>query len=298
VRVVRELGAVEVEPSAVAIGSFDGLHIGHQELIQRTLVEARERGLRPLVVTLDPPSKVVLRGDNLLTTLDEQYPVFEALGVPLLVAIAFTVEFSRTPPVDFAAQVVAAGARLVVVGEDFAFGRGREGRPETLRDQGVEVVVVPTVIADGEPVKSTRIRALLEAGAVADAARLLGRPYVISGVVEMGEGRARRLGWPTANLVVDQRKVLPRGVFAVKVDGPGLAGAPGVLNVGVRPTVGGTRLTSEVHVLDVDRGLYGETLACHLMAKLRDEVKFPSLEALTDQVRRDIELARSLLAAR
>jgi len=298
VRVVRGLDAVDLEPSVAAIGSFDGLHLGHRELIRRVLTEAGDRGLRALVVNLDPPSKVVLRGDKLLTTLDEQYPVFRALGVPLLAVVPFTEEFSRTPPEVFGAQIAAAGVRLVVAGEDFAFGKGREGGRDTLTTRGLEVLVVPTVSAYGEPVKSTRIRALLEGGGVDHAARLLGRPYVISGVVEIGEGRARRLGWPTANLAVDQRKVLPRGVFAVRVDGPSLTSAAGVLNVGLRPTIGGKRLTCEVHVMDIDRGLYGETLVCHLMLKLRDEAEFPSLQALTDQVKRDIESARAILAAR
>jgi riboflavin kinase/FMN adenylyltransferase len=283
----------------VTVGTFDGVHLGHREVIAAVVARAREVGGRSVVVTFDPHPKEVVASAHgpveLLSTLGERAAAFERLGVDLLLVLPFTYEFSRLTSREFYERHVwgEVGVREVIVGHDHTFGRDREGSIQPLRtigiQQGFAVIVLPPFLVDGERISSTRIRAALREGSVAKAARFLGSPYTLSGTVVPGDGRGRGLGYPTANIAVQAaRKVLPAdGVYVVQAE---LAGTSyrGMMNIGVRPTVtdGRTR-TLEVHLLGSHGDLAGESIAVGFLERLRDERKFASLEELIGQLARD-----------
>lgn len=296
--------------SAVAIGVFDGLHRGHRAIVERAGACARERGGATVVVTFDPHPDVVLAPGGFriaapLTPIGEKRARLAAMGVTRLDLVPFTRELASLEPEAFVAgHLVAPHApHTVVVGEGFALGRGRTGNVERLsaigREHGFTVEAVPLVAWDGGPVSSTRIRALLAEGRVAEAARLLGREYTLTGSVVRGEGIGRTLGYPTANLRLHEEKLLPRdGIYAVRVAiGDEEPLRPGAMSLGMRPTFDGRLRTLEVFLLDFDAPLVGRDLTLALVDWLRPEEKFESPAALVEAMHRDVAETRRRLAA-
>ncbi len=286
-----EVADVPKGPKVVAVGSFDGVHLGHQYLLRQALAEAKTLKEPLLVYTFDPPTKVFTRGEGFLMDLQEKVEALRGVGVELILAVPFNEEFARRPPEAFLEDLRALQASRIYVGEDFRFGRGRAGGPEAL-ERVAPTRVVPLLSLGGEAVKSSRIRALLKEGKVEEARHLLGRPYGAYGVVVEGDRMGRRLGFPTANLAVHPLKVLPPGVFAVEAEGA-FGRYKGVANVGTRPTLGGEERRLEVHLLGFAGELYGEEVRVRFLKRLREERRFPSLEALRAQIAEDVEAARA-----
>ncbi len=281
---------VPAGPKVVAIGSFDGVHLGHRHLLAKARRLAEENGWPLLVYTFDPPTKVFVRGVGMLSTLTEKLELLEEEGVDVVLAVPFDEDFASRTKDEFLDDLRQLGAVRVVVGADFGFGRGRGGGPVDL-EEVAPTLTVPLLELAGEPVKSTRIRELLETGDVESARHLLGRPYSARGLVMHGDGIGARLGFPTANIEPAANKVLPRGVFAARaVSGSGEY--PAVVNVGLRPTLGGGELRFEAHLLGFSGDLYGHELRVTFLKKLRDEKRFSDRDELRRQIARDLDEAR------
>jgi riboflavin kinase/FMN adenylyltransferase len=293
----------------VAIGVFDGLHLGHRAILDAALARARAAGGRCVVMSFDPHPDVVLakggfRSPPPLTPLGERRRLLRALGVDGFDVIPFTRELAALEPEAFVDRhLVAPHAPIaLVVGEGFALGRGRSGTVERLRaigaTRGFEVQAVPLVVREGAPVSSTRIRAALADGRVAEAARLLGRRYALAGTVVTGDGRGRELGYPTANLRLHEERVIPAdGIYAVLArlgEEPTLH--PGAMSIGMRPTFDGQLRTLEVHLLDWSGDLVGRPLEVEFVDWLRPELRFESVEALIAAMDRDVAETRRRLA--
>jgi len=297
--------------SLVLVGNFDGVHRGHQWVLRRGIALAEQRGLVPLVLTFDPHPSLVLGRDTraALTPLDRKVDLLTRLSNQLGVVVEpFTRELASVSPRAFARDLLHGklAARLVTVGQNFRFGRGRAGDAAMLAALGEELGFEARAEVlhgdEGGAISSTRIRDLITSGEVAEAERLLGRPHALSGVVQPGEQMARRLGVPSANLGAIAELLPTRGVYAVLVDV--LEGssyrrlAPGVANVGVRPTLGAGELKVEVHALGFSGDLYGRSLRAHFVARLRDELRFDGIEALRAQLDQDKLAAAARLASR
>jgi riboflavin kinase/FMN adenylyltransferase len=285
--------------AVVTIGSFDGVHAGHQYLINRLHAGGAELGAETAVVTFEPHPRCVLepaRCPASLTTLDEKLALFESLNVDHGIALAFTPEFARLTAAEFMERLAnAMSVRRIVCGPDFGFGFRRGGNPEWLREQGYDVEVVSPLELDGTELHSSEIRRLLEAGEIPRANRLLGRPFMLSGTVEHGAQIGRGLGYPTANLAVQLNKLVPgTGIYAVRVKSP-FGEHGGALNIGHRPTFGGGRLTIEVYLLDFEGDLYGKQLQVSFVQRLRDEEKYESSAELAAAIARDVEETRRIL---
>jgi riboflavin kinase/FMN adenylyltransferase len=308
-KVARHLREAARDPnSVVTIGTFDGVHLGHRAIIRKTVAEAQRRGGRSVAITFDPHPKEVVASPRgpvaLLSTVDERIQLIGGEGVDLLLVLEFTYEFSRKDPREFYREYVVGGIGVaeVVVGYDHSFGRDRQGGMEDLlevgRECGFTVVRVPPFLVDGVAVSSTAVRNALAACDTTKATRLLGRPYSLRGRVVEGDHRGRSLGYPTANIEPDVRsKMIPaRGVYAVRMT-VGTERFGGMMNIGVRPSVapnGGEII--EVHLFDASRDLYGAEVEVELIAWLRAERKFGSLEELKSQLADDRERARGALA--
>ena len=269
-------------PRAVAIGTFDGVHLGHRRLIEAALAT----GLRTTVVTFDPhPRRALGNRVDLLTTLERRLELLADLGVHETLVVEFTLEFARTPPEQFAEGILRrVGARSVVVGPGFRFGHRRAGNADLLERLGFEVHAIPLV--DG--VSSTRIRQLLSEGEVGEAARLLGRSAEVEGTVVAGDARGGTLGFPTANVAVDSDLLVPRnGIYAGAAHGHRAA-----VSIGTNPHYGGVERRVEAFLLDFDGDLYGQRLVVELWQRLRDEQAFATETDLVAQIARDVEAAR------
>jgi riboflavin kinase/FMN adenylyltransferase len=293
--------------AAVAIGVFDGVHLGHQHILGHAVTIARARGARCVVLSFDPHPDLVLakRFEAMppLTPLPEKRERLLALGADELEVLPFTRELAALSPEEFVDKALVARHRLVwlVVGENFALGKGRAGNVTRLAaigaTRGFEVVPVPLVAADGGPVSSTRIRELLAAGRVAEAARLLGRRYGLIGTVVRGDAIGRTLGYPTANLRLHEEKVVPGdGIYAVwaRIGGEREWRAA-AMSVGVRPTFGGQVRTLEVHLIGWQGELVGETLELEFAEWLRPERRFETREALIAAMDGDVQETRRRL---
>ncbi len=284
---ITKLAEVEPRPRRVAVGEFDGVHLGHREVI---------RG-NDTVLTFDPHPLQVIRPEaapKLLTSLETKAELIAELGAQELVVIQFDERFARQSPDEFVDQVLVQGlhATHVSVGENFRFGHRAAGDPSLLQaDARFDTRVVPLVEVDGEVVSSSHIRGLVLAGEVEQAGRFLGTPFQLRGEVVRGDRRGRTIGFPTANIVPDESLVCPgHGVYAARADGSCAA-----VSVGVRPTFGtGRAVLVEAYLLDRDVDLYGRALSVSFLKRLRGERRFESVEALVEQMRRDVELAREL----
>lgn len=294
-----------VKNSVVSVGTFDGVHLAHQQLLKEVVERAEARKGRSIVLTFDPHPKEVLTGQpmQLLTTIEERQQICEQLGIDVFYRISFTYEFSRLTSREFYLRYVVQGCGVseVVEGYDHHFGRDREGSVEELLKLGREfefsVAALKPVYVDEEIVSSSQIRQHLLQGKVDRALRLLGRPYAVSGTVIRGDARGRELGYPTANLQLMHHKLVPQdGIYFVQVDVGGRT-RYGMVSIGVRPTFfdQGQR-TVEVHLLDFEGDLYGETLTVQFLRRLREERKFEGAQQLIEQMHLDEKQSRTLMA--
>lgn len=271
------------QPRAVAIGTFDGVHRGHRSVIDAAIAT----GLAATVVTFDPHPRIALGNRvELLTTVERRLELLAGCGVDATLVASFTPELLLLEPEEFARNYLRAiDAQVVVAGEDFRFGRRRRGDLELLRQLGFEVIPAPEV----EGVSSSAIRRLLHEGDPEGAARMLGRPPEVDGIVVYGDQRGGTLGYPTANIQVDPNLLIPRdGVYA------GFArGHRAAISIGTNPHYGGTELRIEPFLLDFEGDLYGERLVVELWQRLRDQEVFPSEEELVAQIGRDVDATRA-----
>ena len=281
--VARTPAELTLEPRAVAIGTFDGVHLGHRRVIEAALAA----GLKSTVVTFDPHPRIALGNQvELLTTLDRRLELFEELGVADTLVIEFTPDTARLEPEEFVDGVLRPiGTEVVVAGENFRFGRRRSGDLDLLSMLGFDVRPVPLV----ENVSSSQIRHRLRSGEVTHAAALLGRPAEVEGAVVAGDARGGTLGFPTANLSVDSQLLIPAyGIYAGAV-GPTRA----AISIGTNPHYGGEERRIEAFLLDFEGDLYGRRLVVELWKRLRDERAFDSEQKLIAQIARDVEETRA-----
>ena len=301
--VARSLAEISRDSrSVVTVGTFDGVHRGHQQILRRTAELAGSSGGRSVVITFNPHPKSVLQPAGgtpirILTTIQERESLLRTAGIDVMVVLPFTREFSRLSAEEFIKLVLVDGVGLhhIVVGHDHHFGKGREGGVTELVRQGAvlgfSIERIPAFTLDGVTVSSSSIRAALESGDVALANRQLGYEYMFAGKVIEGDRRGAGIGFPTANLEpLAADKMLPgRGVYVVAAECGSLR-RYGMMNIGVRPTVSeGVKETREVHLFDFQGDLYGQEMIVRIMAHLREERRFPSLQDLVQQLGRDRE---------
>jgi riboflavin kinase/FMN adenylyltransferase len=304
-RLIRGLAGLRTPAKrcVVTVGSYDGLHLGHQALLTRLSERAAATGDASVVVTFEPMPREFLQPQQppaRLTSLRERWRILEPMPLDYLCLLRFDEALRNLSAGEFAGLLARElGARSVIVGHDFRFGRNGEATPSVLaaagRQLGFEVEVLPAVTLGGERISSSGVRAALAAGDFARAAAWLGRPWSMRGRVRAGQRLGRSLGFPTANLPLERRRAPVAGVFAVRVHGIAAQGLAGVASLGTRPTVAGTEALLEAHVFDFDADLYGREIAVEFVAKLREEAHFASLEALTGQMQRDAAEARRIL---
>ncbi len=326
-KVFHSVGEAQgLQGCALALGNFDGVHLGHQALFAEAA-----RHAAPVALTFDPHPGKVLQPElapKLITTRARKLELFEQYGLSAAIVQPFTRDYARTTPEAFEASILdQVGARHLVVGSDFTYGSKRAGNVETLKaaaaKRGAQVHIVAPVTVDGVVVSSTKVREMILEGRVAAVKRLLGRYFDLDGTVVTGKGRGRGIGFPTAN-VDTQNELRPApGVYAVRAlplpasasperasdreraqgagqgEGRGEGGPtwlPGAANIGVKPTFGGTEVTIEVHLLDFSGDLYGRELRVQFLDRLRPEQRFGSVEELTIQIKRDVETVRTVIA--
>jgi riboflavin kinase/FMN adenylyltransferase len=293
----------DADPAVVALGAFDGIHLGHRAILGTAVDHGKSWGIPAVACTFDRHPMEVLHPDRAplpITTLAERLDLIAKTGVDQVVVLVFTPALAAVEPEAFVKDVVVGRlhAREVVVGFNHTFGRGARGDAALLRSLGGPVGlvthVVPPLLVDGIPVSSSEIRAALRDGDVGRAARYLGRPYSIGGTVMRGAGRGRTLGFPTANLDPERPLLVPSGVYACRAEFDGQL-RPAVVNVGVRPTFGENDLAIEAYLIDLSGDLYGVRLRLHFVERLRGELKFPSVDELRAQIGRDVDAARNAL---
>jgi riboflavin kinase / FMN adenylyltransferase len=289
---------------AVTIGNFDGVHLGHQAMLDRLGRHAQRLGVPATVMTFEPAPREYFeqaRAPARLTRLREKLELFAAAGVERCVVLRFEKRLQSMHGDAFAQELLdeRMGAGEVVVGSDFRFGAGGKADVALLQRAGPElgfgVDIVEPVMVEGERVSSSAIRVALASGDLEHAARLLGRPYAMHGKVIRGEGLGRKLGFPTANMRVHRRVTPLDGIFAVRVRGAGAQPLPGVASLGTRPTIGGREVLLEAHVFDFDADLYGRWLAVEFVKRLREERKFDTLPEMVVQMHVDARQARTAL---
>lgn len=302
--IIRTLSEAQLDkPSVITIGSFDGVHRGHADLIRTVIEHARARNAASVVVTLNPHPRLVLRPDSpmqLLSAMEERLALLAQQGVDYVVVFPFSLEQSKLRAREFV-ELLRNHLNIVelVCGPNFALGYKREGTIAVLRDLGQEfgfsvTVVTPYEFAEGI-ISSTRVRDLVANGQVKQAAILLGRYPMLHGIVVHGDHRGRELGFPTANLEVPEKKLIPaNGIYAVRVR-LGNEWHEGAASIGIRPTFGGGKRLVEIFILDFSRWIYGEELEVFFIERLRDELKFESIHALLEQMKLDVENARAIL---
>lgn len=290
------------EPLHLALGVFDGVHVGHQEVIARAVrAAAREGGLAG-VLTFDPhPIRVIAPNKaptSLLETLDHKARVVSDLGIRLFVPVQFDLDFARMEASEFIAKLTQAPVRTIAVGEDWRFGHNRSGDVAFLKQEaalrGFTLEAVAPVMHDGERVSSTRIRQALRDGNLGAAEQMLGRPYTVCGKVVEGKKLGRTIGFPTANLATGDAQFPPDGVWAVRTTLPDGRKINGVGNLGMRPTVLGTTRLLEVHLFDFSEDIYTQELEVRFEKLLRPEAKFSSIDFLRLQIQQDAEVARKI----
>jgi len=284
----------------LTIGNYDGLHVGHKKIIERIKVKAREKRGTSMLMTFHPHPLTILKPDKfvgLITPLHVKRKLIEAAGIDVLFIIPFTDEFHHISPEFFVDNLLAEkiGIKGLIVGYDFKFGKRGKGNVEYLAskstDYGFFFEIQAAITLDGEKVGSNRIRKMILEGDVKKATVHLGRPYMIKGMVIPGDGRGRTIGFPTINLKTDFPLIPKRGVYvsSVEIDGKKF---PAVTNIGYNPTFDGQNLTIETYILDFAQDLYGRELALYFSDRIRDEVKFGSVDELKERIRMDVETAR------
>jgi riboflavin kinase/FMN adenylyltransferase len=287
-------------PVIITIGNFDGLHRGHKRILRKVISRSREEGGTSMVVTFEPhPLKVLYpdRAPQLIQTLSQKRDILSHLGIQALLEVPFTREFGAVSADVFIRMLAQRiRPREIYIGEDFRFGHNRDGNIaylQGLQDQyGYTATAFKKLKVDGDVVSSTLIRQLLIKGEMEKAVRLLGRPYIIEGVVEHGDGRGKTIGFPTANLSIENELVPAHGVYVVAVDVGDSLLLPAVANLGNRPTFGKDEVAVEVHILEGARELYGERIRVLFFEFLRPEIKFESVAALTKAIGEDVGRAK------
>jgi len=296
----EQLAALD-RPLHLALGVFDGVHIGHQAVIERAVRAAAAAGELAGMLTFEPhPIRVIApekAPKSLLATLDHKAEIVRELGIELFVPLHFDAAFAAMEASEFITQLTTASIRTLAVGEDWRFGRQRGGDVTLLRREafarGFRLEAVPPVMIDGERVSSTRIRQAIRDGNFTAANLMLGRPYSLSGKVIEGRKLGRTLGFPTANLDTMDAQLPPDGVWIVYAHLAGRTSLQGIANLGIRPTVDGVSHLLEVHLLDFHEDLYAQTLEIQFEKFLRPEVKFESVEALKAQIQQDAQSAKA-----
>ena len=303
-QIFRHIPATLQSPCALAIGNFDGLHLGHQALLSKLIQVAKTQHLISAVITFEPHPREFFTPESAptrLCSLREKLEHFAAAGVERVYVCRFNQSFAKVTADEFMQNILrhALNTQAVLVGEDFRFGAKRAGSIQDFVQSGFNLISLPQVDSsqgnnEGTRVSSTRVRMALAAGNLQEASSLLGRPYSMSGKVVHGAKRGRELGYPTANVHMRHERPALSGVYAVKLDG-----LPSVANLGIRPTIVGVpKLLLEVNVLDFSEDLYGQHVRVEFLHKIRDEMKFDSLDALKIQIGKDVAVARSFFAAR
>ena len=276
-------------PIGLTIGNFDGVHIGHQALIKKLIAESKKRNLTPSVMTFEPHPKEFFISENApsrLTTLREKLEFFLDYGIKKVFVCAFNQKFSNISSEAFMGQILKEQLKvqLLIVGDDFRFGSKRQAGIEDLKKNAFELFEIPEIDLNGKRVSSTRIRECLKEGRIQEVNQFLGRPYTISGKVVEGDKRGRQMGFPTANIHMKHLRPALTGVYAVK-----LGNRNGVANLGVRPTIAGTpKLLLEVHLLNFNEDIYGQHVQVTFLEKIRDEMKFENIDALIEQIKKDV----------
>ena len=286
---------------ALTVGSFDGVHLGHVDVIRHLVAAAHQTESQPALITFEPHPRCVLDPGNCpqsITTLQEKLALIDAADIEHAIVLRFDRELASLSPQEFIDRLSAVmELRRWVIGYDFAFGRGRTGSAQWLREHGHQVEVVPPFKVDGHDLHSSEVRRLITAGDVDKANRLLGREYAMAGPVEAGEKVGRRLGFPTANIAVEPNKLIPAlGAYA------GRARAPegdfvAALSVGYRPTFGGTQLRVEAFLLDFEGDLYQQRLELRFVRYLHPDIKFPGTDELVHQLKQDVADTRRIVAS-
>jgi len=303
---IERLSPLGWPSAAVTVGNFDGVHRGHQALVSAAVARARETGGPATVLTFDPHPARVLHPDRApaaLTTLAQKEEILGSMGVDLLAVLPFDASVAGLSPEAFVRTVLleTLGARDVVVGEGFRFGRRREGDARGLlalgQRLGFSVHALPAVLSGGSPVSSSRVRDELARGDVGAARSLLGRPYFVDAAVVRGDGRGRAIGVPTANLEPENEILPAQGVYAGRCRIPGGRWLAAVVNLGDRPTFGGGRVTLEAHLIDFEGDIYGARVRLELHGRLRGEQRFGDVPALVARIRQDVAEARALVSA-
>lgn len=291
--------------TCVTIGNFDGVHMGHQKLISRTCEKANEHNLNSVVVTFDPhPLRVLVNSKTppFITLTQQKLELIAQHNPDCILMLPFTREMAALSPEEFIYKYLVEGLSIkeFVVGYDYALGKGRSGNYEVLcglgRKYGYKVERLDPVIIDDAVVSSTRIRDMVEEGNVWDVRPILGRFYQVRGQVVHGMNRGGKLlGFPTANILLDDELFPKKGVYAIRVEVDGKV-YPGVANIGNNPTFGNDSVSVEAHILDFSKDIYGETIRVHFIQRIRSEKKFSGLDELKARINRDIELAKAILA--
>jgi riboflavin kinase/FMN adenylyltransferase len=295
----------QLRGSVLALGNFDGFHLGHQAVVNRAIALGFHQRRPVIVATFEPHPVRFFKPDVApfrLTSLDQREQLFAQAGADGMLVFRFDKALATTSAEDFVAEILGKqlGVAAVVTGTDFTFGRGRKGNAETLRELGKECGIVAeavaAVILEGEPVSSSRIRRALANGDTATATHLLSRDFAIEGIVERGDARGRELGYPTANLALGDYQRPRYGIYAVRVTLDDGSELPGVASFGVRPTFEAGNELLEAHLFGFDGDLYGRTIEVALHAFIREEKKFDDVETLVAHMREDESQARRLLA--
>ena len=302
-RISRSVPIAAKAPIALTIGNFDGVHLGHQAMLARLCEDARRHGLAPCAMTFEPHPREFFAPDRAparLTSLREKLELLQAYGIDCAHVYRFDYRFAQITAEEFIERILVRGlgARRLLIGDDFRFGARRSGDFALLKSlesrYGYTVEAMSSVTLDGERVSSTAVRGALEQGEMQRAARLLGRPYSISGRVVRGDGVGRTLGFPTANVQMKHNRPPLAGIFAVEVSGAAAGAVRGVASLGVRPTVKQNAApVLEVFLFDYDADLYGRHLQVHFLHKFRDEEKFADLATLTRRIAEDVDDARA-----
>jgi riboflavin kinase/FMN adenylyltransferase len=303
---VSATGSNRNRECVATIGGFDGIHIGHQALIARTCADAHQLGLASMLLSFEPLPMEFLHAEDppaRLTNFRERWRLLERTGLDQVCLLAFDARLRAASAAQFMSMLRALRVRRVIVGHDFRFGRGGEADAEWCQahavEFGFEVHIVAPIMQNDLRVGSRRVREALATGALDAAARALGRRYAMRGRVLRGQQLGRTLGFPTANIAPRRRRLPLSGIFAIRVNTPGLARHdwPGVASLGTRPTVDGVVPLLESHLFDFEGDLYGREIEVQFVAKLRDELKFDSVELMTAQMHRDAADARRVLGS-
>jgi riboflavin kinase/FMN adenylyltransferase len=293
-------------PTAITIGTFDGVHIGHRKILKRLIKNSKDLGLKSMVLTFFPHPRMVLQKDadlKLLNTIVEKIKILEELGLDYLIIHPFTKEFSRFSATEFVRDILVNSLRTkkIIIGYDHRFGRNRDANINDLIAFGsaldFEVEEIPAQEIDDVSVSSTKIRKALEEGNIVTANKYLGYPYMLTGLVKKGKGLGRQLNFPTANLTIKESyKLIPKnGVYVVQSI-IGNSTVNGMMNIGYNPTVSGKEKSIEIHFFDFDEDLYDQKLQIDILGRIRDEHKFESVEALKNQLLNDKQTSLIMLS--